>query len=38
MKHHITKYRADGKQYVVSWMQFNVFKRPICFWEKVVEI
>ena len=32
MKHYITKYkRENGKTEVCSWLQINLFGKPICF-------
>lgn len=38
MKHYITKYRENGKNYAESWMQLNLFGRCFCFWRKRIEI
>lgn len=37
-KHHITKYRADGKTYVESWLQLNLFGKAYCFSKKKIEL
>lgn len=38
MKHHITKYWADGKQFAESWLQVNVFGKNICLFKKRIEL
>lgn len=38
MEHHLTKYTKDGKRYVESWIQINVFGKIICFGKKKFEI
>lgn len=38
MKHHITKYRENGKRYAESWLQINAFGNCYCFWRKKIEI
>lgn len=34
IKHHMTKYREDGKQYIESWLQIDLFRRCYCFSRK----
>lgn len=38
MKHHISRYKVDGKSLVTSWLQFNIFGTPYCFSIKTVEV
>lgn len=38
MKHYITKYTEDGKLYVESWLQINIFGKAFCFSKKKIEI
>ena len=38
MKHHITKYKANGKHYAESWLQINMFGKVLCFLKKRIEI
>lgn len=38
MKHHITKYRLEGKQYVESWLQINLFGRCYCFSKRTTKV
>lgn len=36
--HNITKYEADGKKYVESWLQINIFGKIFAFSIKRKEI
>lgn len=38
IKHYITKYEEDGKIYVESWLQINLFGKTYCFSRKRLEI
>lgn len=38
MKHYITKYGENGKEYAVAWLQINLFGKCFCFWEKRILI
>lgn len=38
MKHHLTKYDADGKHFAESWIQINVFGKRLCFSKKRITI
>ena len=38
MKHHITTYTENGKKYVSSWLQINLFGRCYCFSKKTKEL
>lgn len=38
MKHHLTKYYADEKQFVESWIQVNVFGKCLCFSKKRITL
>ncbi|AAY53179.1 Uncharacterised protein [Listeria monocytogenes] len=38
MKHEMTKYSMDGKRYVSSWLQVNIFGKALCFNHKSIAI
>lgn len=38
MKHYITKYRENNKQYAESWLQINVFGKSYCFSKHRIEL
>lgn len=38
IKHYITKYEEDGKTYVESWLQLNLFGKAYCFSKRRIEI
>ena len=38
IKHHLTKYRENGKLWVESWLQINLFGSCYCFSKKKMEI
>ncbi len=38
IKHHITKYKQNGKQFVAAWMQINAFGKCFCFSKKLIEL
>lgn len=38
MKHHITKFGENGKNFATSWLQINLFGKCFCFWEKKIDI
>lgn len=38
IRHHITKYRCDGKRFVESWLQVSIFGKAFCFSVKRLEI
>jgi len=38
MKHHITKYKENGKRYAESWFQINILGKCFCFWKKKINI
>jgi len=38
VKHYITKYQKDGKQYATSWMQINIFRKCFCFFIRTIKI
>lgn len=38
LHHHMTKYIADEKQYVTSWLQLNLFGHCWCFSKRTQEI
>ncbi len=37
IKHHITKYKSDGKQFACAWLRINLFGKEICFSTKTIE-
>lgn len=36
--HYLAKYRENGKQYVESWIQLNLFGKCWCFSKRKIEI
>ncbi|MGY3767683.1 hypothetical protein ACWOAK_02645 [Helcococcus kunzii] len=38
IKHYITKYIENGKMYVESWLQIDLFGKSFCFSKKRIEI
>lgn len=38
LHHYITLYEENGKSYVESWLQLNIFKWNICFSKRKKEI
>lgn len=38
IKHYISKYTSDNKQYVASWLQINMLGKIFCFSKKVIEL
>lgn len=36
--HYLTKYITDGKRYIASWLQLNLFGHRWCFFKKVQQI
>lgn len=34
IKHHITHYATDGKDYAEAWIQINIFGKKICLSKK----
>lgn len=37
-RHHLTKYTADGKRFVMSWLQLNLLGFRWCFSKRKLEL
>ena len=38
IKHHITKYKENGKRYAESWLQINFIGKCFCFSNRKINI
>ena len=38
LKHHLTQYTTDGRKFVTSWLQLNIFGKCYCFSKRTIKI
>lgn len=38
IRHYITQYLENGKQYAEAWIQINLFGRCFCLWKRKIEV